>query len=62
MVRELKKLCKMNLELIPTVMRSLGTPTGQIKKCLGRTETKTADLQKNAIIFSARILQKVLEM
>lgn len=53
----------MNVELIPVVISVLGTPSTKLQKQLGkiRTETNIVDL-KPAIIYSARILQKVLEL
>ena len=63
LARELKKLWNMRVEVIPIVVRALGTVPINLEKRLedleirGRTDT----IQTNALLQSARILKRVME-
>lgn len=54
----------MNVELIPVAMGALGIPHRKLNKRLGKIgiKIKIVEPQKTAIIYSARILQKILEL
>ena len=62
--RELKKLCDTPVKVIPVVVGALGMTPKKLKQHLSDIgiETRTAELQKTTILFSARILQDVLEV
>lgn len=63
LARELKKLWNMTIEVIPVVRGMIGTPPQNMKEQLGikiGIETMIVDLQKTAIIYSARILRRVV--
>ena len=60
--RELKKICDMPVKVIP--VGALGMTAKKLKQDLSNigTETRIVELQKTTILFSARILQDVLEV
>ena len=62
--RELKKLCDTPVKVIPVVVGALGMTPKKLKQHLSDigTETRTTELQKTTILFSARILRDVLEV
>ena len=62
--RELKKLCDTPVKVFPVVVGALGMTPKKLKQHLSDIgiETRTAELQKTTILFSARILQDVLEV
>ena len=62
--RELKKLCDTPVKVIPVVVGALGMTPKKLKQHLSDIgiETRTAELQKTTILFSARILRDVLEV
>ena len=61
--RELKKIWDMPVKVIP-VIGVLGTTPKKLKQRLSDTgiEMRIAELQKTAILYSARILQNVLKV
>ena len=64
LARELKRLCNKQVEIIPVVVRVLGTTLRQLPKRvtdIGKG-TRIVDLKKSVILCSARILRKVLEV
>ena len=62
--RELKKIWDMAVKVIPVVVGALGTTPNKLKHWLSNTGTETGivELQKTAILYSARILQNVLDV
>ena len=62
--RELKKLCDTPVKVFPVVVGALGMTPKKLKQHLSDIgiETRTAELQKTTILFSARILRDVLEV
>ena len=64
LARELKKLCNMKVTIVPIVIGALGTVTKGLLKGLedlevgGRVET----IQMRALLRTARILRRVLEI
>ena len=62
--RELKKLCDTPVKVFPVVVGALGMTPKKLKPHLSDIgiETRTAELQKTTILFSARILRDVLEV
>ena len=64
LAREVKRLWKTQVKIIPVVVGALGTTPRLLPKRLKDIgiETRIVDLQKSAILCSARILRKVLEV
>ena len=64
LARELKKIWNMKATVTPMVIGALGAIPKKLKKGLQDLgiETKIVELQKSAIIHTARILRKVLEV
>ena len=62
--RELTKTWDMPVKVIPVVVGALGTTTKKLKQWLSDIgiETRIVKLQKTIILYSARILQNVLEV
>ena len=62
--RELKKIWDMPVKVIPLVVGVLGATPKKLKQRLSNTriETRIVELQKTTILYSARILQNVLEV
>ena len=62
--RELKKIWDMPVKVIPAVVGALGTTYKKLKQRLSDIGLKTriVELQKNTILYSARILRNVLEV
>ena len=64
LAREVQKLWNMRTKVIPIIIGALGTTPKKLSKRLEDLgiETRIVELQKTAIIYSARILRKVLEI
>ena len=64
LARELKKIWNMKATVTPVVIGALGAIPKKLKKGLQDLgiETKIVELQKSAIIHTARILRRVLEV
>ena len=64
LAREVQKLWNMRTKVIPIIIGALGTTPKKLSKRLEDLgiETQIAELQKTAIIYSAKILRKVLEI
>ena len=64
MKRELKKMWDMPVRVIPEVAGALGTTSKKLRHQLSLigTETRIMDLQKTSVLYSARIVQNVLEV
>ena len=64
LAREIKRLWNTQVKIIPVVVGALGTTPRLLPKRLKDIgiETRIVDLQKSAILCSARILRKVLEV
>ena len=64
LAREVQKLWNMRTKVIPIIIGALGTTPKKLSKRLEDLgiETRIVELQKTAIIHSARILRKVLEI
>ena len=64
LARELKKVRKMKVTVVPLVVGALGTPTTLLEKRLKAIgiETKITELQKTVFIHTIRILKKVIEV
>ena len=64
LARELKKIWNMKATVTPVVIGALGAIPKKLKKGLQDLgiETKIVELQKSAVIHTARILRKVLEV
>ena len=64
LAREIKRLWNTQVKIIPVVVGALGTTPRLLRKRLKDIgiETRIVDLQKSAILCSARILRKVLEV
>lgn len=64
LARDFKQIWNMNADVIPLGMGPLSTPTIEFKERLGEIGigTKIVELQKTAILYSARIHQKCLEL
>ena len=62
--RELKKIWDMPVKVISAVVGTLGTTYKKLKQRLSDIGLKTriVELQKNTILYSARILRNVLEV
>ena len=62
--RELKKIWDMPVKVMPVVVGGLGTTTKKLKQWLSDIgiETRIVELQRTTILYSARILQNVLEV
>ena len=62
--RELKKIWDMPVKVIPVAVAALGTTPKKLKQRWGDIgiEKKIVELQKTTILYSARILQNVLEV
>ena len=62
--RELKKIWDMPVRVITVVVGTFGTTPKKLKQQLSDIgiETRTVELQKTNILYSARILQNVLEV
>ena len=62
--RELKKIWDMSVKVIPVVVGALGTTPKKLKQRLSDIgiETRIVELQKTAILHSARILLNVHEV
>ena len=62
--RELKKMWDMPVKVIPAVVGALGTTPKKLKQWLSDMGIKTriVELQKTTILYSARILQNVIEV
>ena len=60
---ELKKIWDMPVKVIPVVVGVLGTTPKKLKQRLSDTgiETRKVELQKTAMLFSARIFRNILE-
>lgn len=52
----------MNIELIPVVMCSIDIPPRKLKKHLGRIEFESKIELQKTVIYSAKILLKILEL
>ena len=61
---ELKKIWDMPMKVIPVVVGTLGTTTKKLKQWLSDIgiETRIVELHKTAILYSAGILQNILEV
>ena len=64
LAREVKKIWNMKVNVIPLVIGALGTSSPLLPKRLKDIGIgqRITELQKTAILYSARILQKVLEI
>ena len=64
LAREIKILWNTQVKIVPVVIRALGTTPRLLPKRLKDIGigTRIVDLQKSAILYSARILRKVLEV
>ena len=64
LARELKKVWKMKVTMVPLVVGALGTTATPLEKRLKAIgiETKITELQKTVFIHTIRILKKVTEM
>ena len=64
LARELKKIWNMKVKVVPIVLRSLGTIPPLLTKRLEGIgiRTRIVELQKTALLNSARIVRKVLEL
>ena len=64
LARELKKIWNTRVKVIPIIIGALGTTPKLLRKRLEDIgiETKIVELQKSVILYSARILRKVLEI
>ena len=64
LARELKKIWNMKATVTPVVIGALGAIPKKLKKGLQDLgiETKIVELRKSAVIHTARILRKVLEV
>ena len=64
LARELKKIWNMKVIVTPVIIGALGATPEKLKKRLQDLgiDTKIVELQKSAIIHTARILRKVLEV
>ena len=64
LARELRKIWNKRVKAIPIVIGGLGTTPKLLRMRLEDIgiETKIVELQKSVILFSARILRKVLEI
>ena len=62
--RELKKIWNMKVNITPIVIGAMGAIPKKLRKRLEQLGIKTrlVELQKNAILYTARILRKVLEI
>ena len=62
--RELTKIWDMPMKVIPVVVGALGTTPKKLKQCLSdiEIETRIVELQKITILYSAGILQNILEV
>ena len=62
--RQVKKIWNMPVKVIPVVVGALGTTPKKLKQWLSNIgiERRTVELQKAAILYSARIFQSVLEV
>ena len=64
LARELRKIWNKRVKVIPIIIGALGTTPKLLRKRLEDIgiETKIVELQKSALLYSARILRKVLEI
>ena len=64
LAKELRNIWNKRVKVIPFIIGALGTTPKLLKKRLGDIgiETKIVELQKSAILYSARILRKVHEI
>ena len=64
LAREIKKIWNTQVKIVPVVIGALGTTPRLLPKRLKDIgiETSIVGLQKSAILYSARILRKVLEV
>ena len=64
LARELRKIWNKKVKVIPIIIGALGTTPKLLRKRLEDIgiDTKVVELQKSAILYSARILRKVLEV
>ena len=64
LARELRKIWNKQVKVIPIIIGALGTTPNLLRKRLEDIgiETKIVELQKSAILYSGRILRKVLEI
>ena len=62
--RELKKIWNMKVNITPIVIGAMGAIPKKLRKRLEQLGIKTrlVELQKNAILYTARILRKVVEI
>ena len=62
--RELKKMWNIKVNISPIVMGAMGAIPKKLRKRLEQLGIKTrlVELQKSAILYTARILRKVLEI
>ena len=62
--RELKKIWAISVKVIHVVVGALGMTPKKLKQWLSDIgiETRIVELQKTIILYSARILQNVLEV
>ena len=61
---EVRKIWNKRVKVIPIIIGALGTTLKQLRKRLEdiSIEKKIVELQKSAILYSAKILRKVLEI
>ena len=64
LARKLRKIWDKQVKVIPIIIGAVETTPKLLRKRLKDTgiETKVVELQKSAILYSARILRKVLEI
>ena len=64
LARDIKRLWNTQVKIVPVVIGALGTTPRLLPKRLKDIgiETRIVDLQKTAILYSARILRTVLEV
>ena len=64
LARELRKIWNKKVKVIPIIIGALGTTPKLLRKRLEDIgiDTKVVELQKSAILYSARTLRKVLEV
>ena len=64
LARELRKIWDKQVKVIPIIIGALGTTSRLLRKRLENIgiETKVVELQKSAILYSAKIFRKVFEI
>ena len=62
--RELKIVWNVKVKVVPVVTGALGRPSKTLEKRLQTIgiETRIMELQKTVLLYTGRILQKILEM